>query len=185
MKSNILLGFMSVLLLLAAYQTITIIGLKKQLENKSVNIQFSGGMKLYKPEKDSEAFANRKLYETNFPSEKGRGVYYNIEDLSSYIHNYYKLINKFAAFAASKPTSDMTWKLGFYWIHKKDTDGTMKLNFYAIPTLVDTTKNLVYDYFNPNYYSYYHKTGSTPPNMNTSKDDSDDDNAYNAGNMFP
>lgn len=124
------------------------------------------------------------------------GVYYSPDDLRTYLDSYFpKLIKKQEEYQPTRPGQDKpdsfhyhryTWMIGFYWMKKerKRPLGPNRLDFYVIPTLVDTNRkdsiDLI-DYYEDKKRIYYHGKNV----VTNARPTTDDAVAYDEGQLWP
>jgi hypothetical protein len=105
------------------------------------------------PNSDSVAFDQVDRYRQLDTFMNGSlGVYYDTCDLQEYIDIFRRKVKMQIVYEKAHPGFDYAkykWEVGFYWMMKKDTtDNKFKLDFYFVPTLVDTAQpREVLDYF--------------------------------------
>lgn len=149
----------------------------------------------------NDADANPKMH--NFRrgihiNRRSMGVYYSAEAVQNYLDSHFKsLIKEQEQYQDMRrrlnrpdsfPYARYKWKIGFYWMMKKDTTtegNANKLDFYVIPTLVDSTDPLgVIDY----YKDYKNKDSVYYHGKNTDKSKKDplpDGFAFDEGQLWP
>jgi hypothetical protein len=127
---------------------------------------------------------------------RSMGVYYSPDDLRKYLDTYFpELIKKQIEYQPTRPGQNKpdsfhyhryAWMIGFYWMKKerKRPLGPNRLDFYVIPTLVDTTRkdtiDLI-DYYDDKKRIYYHGKNV----VTNARPTTDDAVAYDEGQLWP
>lgn len=146
----------------------------------------------------SDAKANPKMYNYRrgiHLNSRSMGVYYPADSIRKYLDVYFpNLIDEQKQYQRSRPGGfnygKYKWLVGFYWMKKKDptTAGNAnKLDFYVIPTLVDSTNPLgVIDYYTDKDSIYYHgKNTRKRKNGQPEVKDDGDGFAFDEGQLWP
>lgn len=144
-----------------------------------------------------DATANPKMHNYRrgiHLNRRSMGVYYPIDSLRSYLDNKLPvLLDEQKQYQRNRPGGfnygKYKWVLGFYWMKKKDTTtagNANKLDFYVIPTLVDSTNPLgVIDYYTDKDSIYYHGKNTKRKNGQPAMRDDDDGFAFDEGQLWP
>jgi hypothetical protein len=128
------------------------------------------------PESAATAYVNAYRGEDYVTSD---GVLYDTAEIKNYITNIMPTIMN--RMAGSTNITQYKWELGFYWMERPRSDGSIALDFCVVPTLVNKSDTIkVVDYFNDGGLYNHSKTNSV-----TSGSSCDTCNAYDEGQLWP
>jgi hypothetical protein len=115
---------------------------------------------------DKEAEENMDHFQRghlNFKNKR-KAVIYDIDALQSFIDTTRKVLipRHQEHFGNANPPAGYVWKIGLYWMEKRDVDNKIKHDVYFLPVLVSkdqhTNKSTVLDYFDENNKKYYRRS---------------------------
>jgi hypothetical protein len=97
---------------------------------------------------------------------------------------YPGLVNRFIKNNPSLNSSAYKWVVAFYWVTEKNeynpADKKQRDGFYVIPSVIDTKTGKVVDYLDD-----YKNGGKIYSTSKTVTAGGTDNNAYNAGHLYP